>query len=208
MIPHLDEREGADAERRGLVGSGGLLRSGADLRGARDARHARAQLPRRRPLESRRLGRRPGDTLGPIAFGSATGEVLPRRDPGAVVRLLPEGQGHARPAGGADLRGRLEPLAALGRLAADAPTRRSDGSTSGPNESLVVRSRRPRPDATAFDDYVSDPAHPVPYRHRPIQPTYFPGGSKWSDLAGRGSAVRRRPRRRAELGNRPARRGR
>jgi putative CocE/NonD family hydrolase len=34
--------------------------------------------------------------------------------------------------------------------------------------------------ARAFDSYVSDPAHPVPYRHRPIQPTYFPGGSKWS----------------------------
>jgi putative CocE/NonD family hydrolase len=27
---------------------------------------------------------------------------------------------------------------------------------------------------------VSDPAHPVPYRQRPIQATYFPGGSKWS----------------------------
>src|SRR5579863_1351024 len=26
-----------------------------------------------------------------------------------------------------------------------------------------------------FDSYVSDPAHPVPYRHRPVQPTY-PGG--------------------------------
>jgi putative CocE/NonD family hydrolase len=33
--------------------------------------------------------------------------------------------------------------------------------------------------AGAFDSYVSDPAHPVPYRHRPIQPTYFPGGSNW-----------------------------
>ena len=32
----------------------------------------------------------------------------------------------------------------------------------------------------AFDSYVSDPAFPVPYRQRPIQPTYFPGGSKWS----------------------------
>ncbi|MGH9384202.1 MAG: CocE/NonD family hydrolase [Vicinamibacterales bacterium] len=31
-----------------------------------------------------------------------------------------------------------------------------------------------------FDEFISDPAHPVPYRHRPIQPTYFPGGSKWS----------------------------
>jgi putative CocE/NonD family hydrolase len=27
----------------------------------------------------------------------------------------------------------------------------------------------------AFDNYISDPAHPVPYRHRPISPTY-PGG--------------------------------
>lgn len=31
----------------------------------------------------------------------------------------------------------------------------------------------------AFDAYVSDPAHPVPYRHRPIQATYFPAGSNW-----------------------------
>ncbi|MGO8787475.1 MAG: CocE/NonD family hydrolase [Terriglobia bacterium] len=29
--------------------------------------------------------------------------------------------------------------------------------------------------AVGFDHYVSDPAHPVPYRHQPIQPTY-PGG--------------------------------
>jgi len=34
-------------------------------------------------------------------------------------------------------------------------------------------------EAEGFDGYVSDPAHPVPYRHRPIQATYFPGGSKW-----------------------------
>jgi uncharacterized protein len=27
-----------------------------------------------------------------------------------------------------------------------------------------------------FDSYVSDPAHPVPYRHRPISPTYPDGG--------------------------------
>ena len=34
--------------------------------------------------------------------------------------------------------------------------------------------------AEGFDSYVSDPAHPVPYRHRPIPPTYFPGGSGWT----------------------------
>jgi putative CocE/NonD family hydrolase len=35
-------------------------------------------------------------------------------------------------------------------------------------------------ESVAYDEFVSDPAHPVPYRQRPIQPTYFPGGSKWS----------------------------
>ena len=30
-----------------------------------------------------------------------------------------------------------------------------------------------------FDGFLSDPAHPVPYRHRPIQMTYFAGGSQW-----------------------------
>lgn len=33
--------------------------------------------------------------------------------------------------------------------------------------------------ADAFDSYDSDPFHPVPYRHRPIQTTYFAGGSQW-----------------------------
>ncbi|MGB6691579.1 MAG: CocE/NonD family hydrolase [Terracidiphilus sp.] len=34
--------------------------------------------------------------------------------------------------------------------------------------------------ASATTSYVSDPANPVPYRHRPIQPTYGPG-SQWYD---------------------------
>ena len=35
--------------------------------------------------------------------------------------------------------------------------------------------------ANAFDAYISDPAHPVPYRHRPIPPTYSPnsGWTQW-----------------------------
>ncbi len=37
----------------------------------------------------------------------------------------------------------------------------------------------PAAPSAASDSFVSDPAHPVPYRHRPIQATYFPGGSGW-----------------------------
>jgi putative CocE/NonD family hydrolase len=34
-------------------------------------------------------------------------------------------------------------------------------------------------EGSASDSYVSDPAHPVPYRPRPIEPTYYPKGSGW-----------------------------
>jgi len=34
--------------------------------------------------------------------------------------------------------------------------------------------------STPFTAYTSDPAHPIPYRRRPIQPTYYPRGSDWS----------------------------
>ena len=37
----------------------------------------------------------------------------------------------------------------------------------------------PAENADAYDSYVSDPANPVPYRPRPVEPTYFPLGSGW-----------------------------
>ncbi len=170
---------------------------------------AEPQLPRRRALEPRRLDRPDGSKLGAISFGSATVEVLPRGGAGAVVRLLPEGQearstfrrpSRSRPgriAGGAGRRGR-RPRA-----------RRPRALYFGADEHAVLRSarrsgRRPKP-STATSPI---PAHPVPYRQRPIQPTYFPGGSKWSTWLRRGPALRRRPRRRAQLGDAAADRGR
>jgi len=53
----------------------------------------------------------------------------------------------------------------------------------GANETLTLATppgAGSRESGVGFDEFVSDPAHPVPYRQRPIQPTYFPGGSKWS----------------------------
>jgi len=52
------------------------------------------------------------------------------------------------------------------------------GLYPGPDKALSFA--KPAAAGEAFDAFVSDPAHPVPYRHRPIQPTYFRGGSKWS----------------------------
>ena len=37
----------------------------------------------------------------------------------------------------------------------------------------------PKAGETSFDQYVSDPAHPVPYRPRPIEQTYDERGSRW-----------------------------
>jgi putative CocE/NonD family hydrolase len=38
----------------------------------------------------------------------------------------------------------------------------------------------PPAEQDAFDSYISDPANPVPYRHRPVNPTYpAPGWPKW-----------------------------
>ena len=39
----------------------------------------------------------------------------------------------------------------------------------------------PAPGGPAFDEYVSDPAKPVPFRARPIQPTGYDNGLTWSE---------------------------
>jgi len=60
---------------------------------------------------------------------------------------------------------------------------RGPGVSVGPRDDSpagVASAGGPIGAPASFDEYVSDPAHPVPYRQRPIQATYFPGGSKWS----------------------------
>ena len=48
-------------------------------------------------------------------------------------------------------------------------------STPGARSRSTRRPQARRP----YDQYVSDPAHPVPYRPRPIEQTYDPRGSRW-----------------------------
>ena len=55
-----DPGHGAHAQRGGLVGPGGFLRAAPDLRIARAPRRPQSELPGRRPVEPRRLGRRQG----------------------------------------------------------------------------------------------------------------------------------------------------
>ena len=125
-------------------------------------------------------GRGAGDRLGAVQFGSNTSEYyrseiqavwfahwLKQRGP------LPTGEALTFQTGSniwqqfdawPPRRG-IEPralyFAADGRLSFDRPSRSSG--------------------ERAFDSYVSDPAHPVPYRHRPVHATYGagPGWTTW-----------------------------
>src|SRR6185312_13906478 len=110
-------REGADAERRRLVGSGGFLRTDQDLRDAREERPEASELSRRRPVESWRLerGQRRASRTGPLRFPHVG--RFPPRDRGTVVRLLAQEQGHSAVEGGDHLRGGVEHVEVAGQLA-------------------------------------------------------------------------------------------
>ena len=115
-----------------------------------------------------------GDSLGAIRFGSATGETYRRtiEAPWFAFWLKDKGEGDFPEARVFDAGAQQwrtfktwpAPTAASrrlyfhdgGRLSFDPPT-----------------------PASGYDQYVSDPARPVPYRHRPIERTYDPRGSGW-----------------------------
>lgn len=119
---------------------------------------------------------RPGDSLGAISFGDATGDYFRQeaqapwfafwlKDKGRLplpeALMFESGSNRWRafdswPPKEAKVRNLY--FGAEGRLTFEAPIRR----------------------AGAYDAFVSDPAHPVPYRKRPIQLTYDPRGSGWA----------------------------
>ena len=122
-----------------------------------------------------------GDSLGAIPFGSNTSEYFRERiqAPFFAYYLKDKGardfaQAVTFEAGSNEWR----------RWDQWPPMNRTEvrGLCFGPREQLTMTGAATR-DAGAdpgYDEFVSDPAHPVPYRQRPIQPTYFPGGSRWS----------------------------
>ena len=117
--------------------------------------------------------RGPGDQLGNVTFGSATADSFRLNIQAPFFRYWLMGQGTGRfpdaqlfDAGTGRWRtfdpwpprqatARSLYFRADGRLSFDAPT-----------------------DASGFDAYVSDPAHPVPFRPRPVEVTYS-AGSRW-----------------------------
>ncbi len=48
-------------------------------------------------------------------------------------------------------------------------------------EGLKLSFTAPQPGDAAFEEYISDPAKPVPYRARPIQPVGYAAGMTWAE---------------------------
>lgn len=114
-----------------------------------------------------------GDSLGNVHFGSATGEYYRRNieAPWFAYWLKGKGDGHFAEA-------RVFDAGSGSWLSFNAwPPKNADhrslyfGSNGGLSFDAPVA-------ATGSDSFVSDPAHPVPYRPRPVELTYSPG-SRW-----------------------------
>ena len=115
-----------------------------------------------------------GDSLGNIRFGSNTSEDY-RRDiqaPWFRYWLHDQGSGHFDEATVYDAG------ANRWRHFASWPPREAVRKSLYLREGGLLSFDAPTAAAGA-DSWVSDPAHPVPYRPRPIELTYDPRGSRW-----------------------------
>ena len=137
----------------------------------------RSQLLRHRTLAPRRQQRRWQLARG-TAVRSGHGPVVPQDGTATLPGSIPERRRAARehPAG-AGIRDRLKHLAPLRLLATELRVRCAAATEAAVPVPLAADcpSCRLRGPDQSYDEYVSDPARPVPYRLRPIRPVY------WSD---------------------------
>jgi putative CocE/NonD family hydrolase len=119
-----------------------------------------------------------GSSLGPVKFGSPTGRHFRENIQAPWFAFFLKDKGE-RPGFEAQT---FEAGANAWRVWADWPPKSSAAAKNLYFRADGRLSFEPPAETAegAFDSYLSDPAHPVPYRHRPIQATYFPYGSRWS----------------------------
>lgn len=118
----------------------------------------------------------PGRKLGNIDFGSATGEYYRQKIQAPFFAYYLKDKGAlAQPEATV-----FEGGSNTWRMFDSWPPKRAVSKSlyfhAGGKLSFDPPSTR---EGSSNDSYVSDPAHPVPYRHRPIEPTYYPKGSGW-----------------------------
>jgi putative CocE/NonD family hydrolase len=114
-----------------------------------------------------------GKALGKIDFGASTGEDFRAKIEAPFFARHLKGKGDYTPAEATVF---------------EAGSNRWRTFTAWPPKEAVTKSlyfgangllsfNAPR--SQGNDSFVSDPAHSVPYRNRPIEPTYYPRGSGW-----------------------------
>src|SRR5581483_1934370 len=85
---HAEKRDGAEPERRRLVGPGRPVRATDDVRAAGKDGHQASELSGGRAVESRRMGARSGKLARRNSLRQRYGGLFPREGGSAVVRLL------------------------------------------------------------------------------------------------------------------------
>jgi putative CocE/NonD family hydrolase len=115
-----------------------------------------------------------GDQLGSIKFGSATGTYFRENIQARWFRYHLKGKGEGK-------------FAEATTFQTGSNTWKSYDSwppAAADKKALYFREQgklsfvQPEENSANHDSYVSDPAHPVPYRARPVEQTYGPG-SRW-----------------------------
>ena len=137
-----------------------------------------------------RPGDRDGSTLGALKFDSDTALYFRREILRPfLARYLKDGAPKADVAPGHGIRNRHQHVAALDRVAVRMCERLRRSSR---RRCIWTRAESRVLDAAAgeraFEEYVSDPAKPVPFRARPIQPIGYDPPLTWVAVAGGRSA--------------------
>ena len=116
----------------------------------------------------------PGDKLGNISFGSATGEHFRKYIQARWFAWYLKGRGQGDFAEAITFQTGTNIWKTYDSWPPRQATKKNLYFRAGGKLSF----EQPDAQGGTYDSYVSDPAHPVPYRNRPIEETYGPG-SRW-----------------------------
>ena len=119
-----------------------------------------------------------GQKVGDIDFGSATGKYFREEIQAPWFAYWLKGKGRLELAEATLFESGSNTWRRFDRWPASSATPRKLYFRAGGRLSFEPpTSREAR--VSMYDSYVSDPAHPIPYRKRPIELTYDPRGSHW-----------------------------
>jgi uncharacterized protein len=118
----------------------------------------------------------PGQKLGKIDFGSPTGEYFRREIERPFFAYYLKDEGRLTQPEATVFESGSNQWRTFTSWPPHEATTRSLYFHAGARLSFEPPTAR---EGSSADRYVSDPARPVPYRPRPIEPTYYPKGSGW-----------------------------